>query len=64
MKWYFQLGEDLRKIAIFFVGGGLAGWILDSDKVTRIEGFMLLSLGLVIWFTGIYLTAKEDESDG
>ncbi|HEB92336.1 MAG TPA: hypothetical protein ENI94_02500 [Gammaproteobacteria bacterium] len=63
MKWYIKLGEDFRKIAIFLVSGGFAGWIIDSDKITQMEGFMLLTFGFAVWVIGIVLSSKE-VSDG
>ncbi len=45
--------EDMRKLGIGLAGGGLFGVIVNSDKITAYEGFVLLFLGSILWVFGI-----------
>lgn len=49
-----NLKEDLRKLSIILIGGGLVGLIVGNDKVAAPEAFALVVFGLVFWLTGLY----------
>lgn len=51
--------EDFRKAGLILVGAGYAGVIIGGDKISNLEGFLLLATGLVLWVIGI--TQEEED---
>ncbi|WP_228491002.1 hypothetical protein, partial [Pseudomonas aeruginosa] len=50
------IAEDLRKIGTTAVAAGLIGIFLGEHRILTA---LALSVGVVIWSTGIYLTQEE-----
>jgi hypothetical protein len=51
--------EDARKLGLVLLGAGIVGIIIDSDKVTALEGLALFGLGAVIWLAVILLRSTS-----
>jgi len=55
------LQDDFRKAGLVLVGAGYIGVIIDSDKISSTEGFVLLFTGIILWSIG--LAQEEDGND-
>lgn len=50
------LKEDSRKLGLGLAGGGLLGFILQTDTITTYEAIALIVVGILIWIIGIIET--------
>jgi hypothetical protein len=62
------LGDDLRKLGVFYLGGGWVGFFVDSDKMSMNAAAILFATGVLCYGYGLYLdykitNASEDEED-
>jgi hypothetical protein len=55
------VSEDFRKIGLYFVGAGQLGLLIDNSKISAYSGLMIISLGLLFWFNGLYLAHNNDK---
>ena len=54
LKFNFTIiREDLRKLALALMGGGILGLVIDSDKITLTEGWMIFSIGFIQWLVAV-----------
>jgi len=50
---YKSIKEDARKIGLAILGVGVAGLIIEYDKITSTEGWFLMTVGAIIWTYGV-----------
>lgn len=55
------LKEDFRKAGLVLVGAGYVGVIAGGDKMSSLEGFILIVTGAVAWAFG--LIQEEDNGN-
>ena len=51
--WAKRGADDLNKIALFCVTGGLAGLVIQPDKVHWTTSVSLIAAGLICWALGV-----------
>lgn len=58
-----NLLEDQRKLALGLMGGGILGLVVDNDKITTTEGWIIFMIGFISWIVAIILSYEEDDED-
>jgi len=53
--------EDLRKLALALMGGGILGLVIDSDKITTAEGWLIFCIGFINWMMAIIFSKPMNE---
>lgn len=53
--------EDIRKSGMVLVGAGYVGIIVGGDKISSLEGIVLVLTGIIAWAIG--LIREEDNGD-
>lgn len=59
----YEIGSDLRKIAVTCIGVGVVGLAVSGDTITWSEAAILLIAGAVLWLYGILLTVLNDSKE-
>ena len=60
LKFNFTIiREDLRKLALALMGGAILGLVIDSDKITLTEGWMIFSIGFIQWLVAVAFSASK-----
>lgn len=53
--------EDVRKLALVLVGGGLAGMFFINDKIMLGEGLYVFIFGTILWIVGLINWRDKDD---
>ena len=66
MEWIRSINhpglyEDLRKLGMALMVGGVIGGIVDSDQISGLEGFILFWAGTFAWVIGLNFGAPHSE---